>query len=156
MPLETVFQTTDHAGDTLNVEAGGEFLCVTAVEEGEPSTVDLRADQAFALVVALLRALPKRTVATTPAAIHGEDDDERRQNWNQDALRVAAEHDRQVKFSYQKQSGPGGIIESRHLIPDDIRTTREGHTVVSGYDEDRDMPRVFRLDRIVGHVEVLP
>lgn len=67
--------------------------------------------------------------------------------YNTDVLRLAVRHGRTVEFNYAK--GDGRTIESRALLPtalDDLAG------LVSGHDPDRDAPRQYRLDRILGDV----
>lgn len=67
-------------------------------------------------------------------------------------LRLAADHNRVVTFGYAK--GKGDYIENRRLIPGQIQTTKQGHTIVVGHDPDRDDVRAYRLDKIKGQVSV--
>lgn len=92
--------------------------------------------------------------ALTPANLFGATVDDERHGWNQDAIAAAIEYSRTARFSYEKQSGPGGIIERRTLQPSELCYTRLGEPFVVGYDPDREDVRAFRLDRIIGHVEV--
>lgn len=76
-----------------------------------------------------------------------------RSNWNLTALSAAKELGLGVEFRYSKlNTGP---IEARTLAEiDSVHETEKGHTVVLGYDEDREEVRNFRLDWIKGLVQV--
>lgn len=73
--------------------------------------------------------------------------------FNEASITLAIEHDREISFQYQKKSGPGGVIERRNLAPSNLFETK-GHKIVVGFDPDRDGPRAYRLDRILGSVTV--
>jgi predicted DNA-binding transcriptional regulator YafY len=155
------YRTDDQAGDTLVIEpsraADGSVASVEVIEDGIQGVVDLSAGQAFEAAIVLLRLSGQGIEARTPTTIHGKaGDDDARLAWNTDAIAVAIAHERPVRFSYQKVTGPGGVIETRRLVPESIYQTRAGNSVVAGDDVDREDYRVFRLDRVVGHVEVLP
>lgn len=64
---------------------------------------------------------------------------------------IAARHP--VRFGYP--SGPTGDAGWRQVEPHRLDYQR-GRWYVSGHDRDRDAPRSFRVDRLVGDVEVLP
>ena len=70
---------------------------------------------------------------------------------NEALLRVAAVHKRPVTFRYAK--GDGKVIETRTLIPSDVKTVTD-HDTFTGYDPDRDDVRAYRTDRIKGQVNV--
>lgn len=74
--------------------------------------------------------------------------------WNDTALNVAIQHGRKVTLSYQKEKGPGGVIERRVLAPEERLVNRQGQVLYVGNDIEREDVRAFRLDRIVGTVEV--
>lgn len=99
----------------------------------------------------ILRLTGREVPAATPATLHGKDAEDERLGWNIDALTAAAEYGRTVTFSYDKGSG---VLETRTIIPERLDTTRAGKQIVQGEDTDRDDTRVFRLDRIAGHVSV--
>lgn len=114
-------------------------------------------EEAKAFAIALLEAAgyePVEEPALTPATLFGAADADERAGWNLDALTAAIEYNRQARFSYEKASGPGGIIERRVLAPSELLHTRSGEPFVVGYDPEREDVRAFRLDRIVGYVEV--
>jgi proteasome accessory factor B len=64
---------------------------------------------------------------------------------------IAARHP--VRFGYP--NGPAGEPGWRHVEPHRLDFQR-GRWYVSGHDRDREAPRSFRVDRLVGDVEVLP
>lgn len=68
--------------------------------------------------------------------------------YNADAADFAAERERTIEFRYAK--GSGAVIETRRLKPSEVVDN-----LIVGYDEDRKMPRAFRLDRIQGTVTIL-
>ena len=118
----------------------------------------LNKGEAYAVAQAILAGLkrvgftpPAQPTEATPATVHAEEGDERT-SWNKHAFEAAAKLDLGVRFSYAK--GDGNVIEQRQMRPHDMADSREGHTLVTGYDLDRDEPRVFRLDRVKGYVEV--
>lgn len=92
-----------------------------------------------------------------PTTLFGSDPEEERLSWNQSALELAGDFGRTVQFTYQKASGPGGVMETRRLVPDEnpVFSTRAANLAVTGHDIDRNDQRAFRLDRIVGYVTVL-
>lgn len=72
-------------------------------------------------------------------------------SFNEGILRVAAVHHKPVTFRYAK--GKGDVIETRTLIPSDVRNVGN-HVTFTGYDPDREEPRAYRTDRIKGQVSV--
>ena len=72
-------------------------------------------------------------------------------SFNEAVLRVAAAHNRQVTFRYAK--GDGSMIETRVLVPSKVKEV-DGHVTFSGYDEDRDQIRAYRMDRMKGEVRL--
>jgi len=73
--------------------------------------------------------------------------------FNEGVLRLAAVHGRVAEFRYAKSdSAP---IEHRSFVPESVYTTRDGHVVIVGPDEDREgQYRSYRLDRIKGEVSI--
>lgn len=152
-----VVADSDQPDDNIEITAlAGGWVSVKVTEEDEEAFANLNPQAAFEAGTAILRLSGQSATLAeaTPATLHGKDPEDERQAWNLDALTIAVEHGNAVEFSYQKETGPGGIIERRHLHPERIDSTRAGKLVVQGEDEDRDETRVFRLDRIVGRVEV--
>jgi predicted DNA-binding transcriptional regulator YafY len=152
---------SDQPEDAVEVDAlAGGWVSIKVTEDTEEAFVNLNPQAAFKLATGILRLAghqvlpPRASKEATPATLHGADAEDERQGWNIDALTMAAEYGHAVEFSYQKESGPGGVIERRHLRPERIDSTLAGKLIVQGEDEDRDETRVFRLDRIVGRVEV--
>lgn len=95
----------------------------------------------------LVEAAQARSVATVTT------EDNARANWNATAFQAAKELGLGVEFKYSK--GNTGGIETRTLAEvDEVRETAKGHTVVVGYDEDREDPRMFRVDWVKGYVKV--
>lgn len=72
--------------------------------------------------------------------------------YNIAALDLAAEFNRSVEFSYQKEGSTN--IERRTVSVESVVPTRFDEQLVVGYDEDRGEPRCFRVDRIQGDVVV--
>jgi predicted DNA-binding transcriptional regulator YafY len=75
--------------------------------------------------------------------------------FNEGLLRLAAVHHKPVTFRYAK--GKGDVIETRTLIPSDVKNITEGgvtHATFTGYDPDREEVRAYRADRIKGTVNV--
>lgn len=70
-------------------------------------------------------------------------------SFNEGVLRLAAVHKRKVAFRYAK--GDGSVIESREFIPGNVSGEGE-HVRFTGFDEDRQAVRAFRIDRIKGEV----
>lgn len=109
-----------------------------ALHDGE-GPIWLDRDEAILAADAILAAL-------------GEDDEivlARTISFNEGVLRVAAVHDKRVRFRYAK--GGGTVIETRVLKPAVVKTIKD-HKVVVGFDPDRDEIRSYRLDRIKGDV----
>lgn len=76
-----------------------------------------------------------------------------RESFNLTAFQAAKELGLSVEFKYSK--GNVGGIETRTLAEiDSVHETAKGHTVVTGYDEDREDPRMFRVDWVKGFVTV--
>jgi len=75
------------------------------------------------------------------------------ESFNADAIALAIAYDREISFQYQKASGPGGVIERRTLAPSSLMEVKD-HQLVVGFDMDRESPRAYRLDRILGSVTV--
>lgn len=73
-------------------------------------------------------------------------------SFNEAILRVAAAHNRQVTFRYAK--GDGNMIETRVLVPSRVMNV-DGHVTFSGYDEDRNQVRAYRMDRMKGEVKIV-
>lgn len=144
---------TDTYLDTLviHVEAGN--LYFTVEEEGRSAQLEFSLEGALEIAQDIVNEVRQAT-GETPATIFGSNAEDERGGWNLDALQAAIEYNRQARFSYEKESGPGGIIEARSLAPEAIHYTRAGEPLVIGYDPDRDAVRAFRLDRIIGYVEV--
>ena len=163
---------TDTYGDVITVSTGDEKVYVSIVmSPGTPDVndadVELPFEKAVSFAENVLTAIndiltPEqreqvealRAMFVTPATVFGETEQDERAGWNQDAIAAAIEYQRTARFSYEKQSGPGGIIERRTLAPTEICYTLDGAPFVVGYDTDREDVRAFRLDRIVGYVEV--
>lgn len=72
-------------------------------------------------------------------------------SFNEALLRLAAIHERTVEFRYAK--GNGANIETRQLVPQDVRQVGD-HLTFTGYDPDRDDVRAYRVDRMKGEVTV--
>lgn len=70
-------------------------------------------------------------------------------SFNEGLMRLAAVHNKMVSFRYAK--GDGKVIESRTLVPADVKTVGD-HVTFTGFDPDRDGPRAYRVDRIKGTV----
>lgn len=62
-------------------------------------------------------------------------------------LAVAAAERWVVRFGYEK---PDGTEAERVVSPSAVFNTVEGHTLLFGYDHEREAPRQFRIDRITG------
>lgn len=124
---------------------------------GTDEDFDINADLSRAIqsdTLTITADVPPIVWNTSSTPVPTEEDD--RNDWNEQALYLAGDHGRTVTFTYQKESGPGGVMETRHLVPDEngIFTTRAGNKAVTGHDVDRDDQRAFRLDRIIGYVSV--
>lgn len=75
---------------------------------------------------------------------------------NEALLRVAAIHGVEAEFRYAKGES-GSVIETRRLVPSELRASRDGKLSFVGQDPDRDDRggiRQFRLDRIKGLVTI--
>ena len=72
-------------------------------------------------------------------------------SFNEGLMRLAAVHNKTVTFRYAK--GDGSVIETRTLVPADIKTVGD-HVTFTGFDPDREMVRAYRVDRIKGTVSV--
>lgn len=72
-------------------------------------------------------------------------------SFNEGMLRLAAAHKKPVTFRYAK--GGGGVIETRTLIPMTVAKVGD-HMTFTGFDTDRDEPRAYRVDRMMGQVTV--
>lgn len=72
-------------------------------------------------------------------------------SFNEGLMRLAAVHKVQVSFRYAK--GDGAMIETRTVVPSDVKTVGD-HVTFTGYDPDREQMRAYRLDRIKGVVGV--
>lgn len=73
--------------------------------------------------------------------------------FNEGVLRLAAVHGRRVEFRYAKSAD--APIEFRSFTPESVTTSREGHVLIAGPDEDRNGEfRSYRLDRIKGEVSI--
>jgi predicted DNA-binding transcriptional regulator YafY len=72
-------------------------------------------------------------------------------SFNEALLRLAAIHERTVEFRYAK--GTGYVIETRQLVPQDVRQVGD-HLTFTGYDPDRNDVRAYRVDRMKGEVTV--
>lgn len=73
---------------------------------------------------------------------------------NTDLIAVAIAHDRPIRFRYAKGKDES-TIEQRTLKPEKIaQVGTDNHSVVQGYDTDRDDFRMYRLDRIKGKVSI--
>lgn len=71
-------------------------------------------------------------------------------SFNEGVLRLAAIHNKKVVFRYAKGE-KGAVIETREFKPGSI--SGEGAALrFTGYDEDRDAVRAYRIDRIKGEV----
>jgi predicted DNA-binding transcriptional regulator YafY len=73
---------------------------------------------------------------------------------NEAIIRVAAAHERSVRFNYAKTAD--APIETRVLAPTEVAVSDDEARVVIGKDPFRDeQVRSFRIDRIKGTVQVL-
>lgn len=94
-----------------------------------------------------VQAKPARSLAVE---VHGSS---ARESFNLTAFQAAKELGLGVKFNYSK--GNVGSIEPRDLAEvEKVELTSKNHTIVVGYDEDREDPRTFRVDWIKGFVTV--
>lgn len=74
-------------------------------------------------------------------------------SFNEGLVRLAGVHKKLVEFIYIK--GDGHTVEQRHLIPENVRLSKDGSVVLfNGYDPDRDSMRTYRSDRIRGEVRI--
>lgn len=145
----------DVDGDKIVVESSYREDADVWIEIPDRQGVALTRDVAADLVISIAQAagmnLPQRTAS--PAELHGATENDEREGWNLDALTAAVEYGRVAEFSYEKEQSPR-TIERRVLKPERIFTTAAGKLCVIGEDQERDDTRVFRIDRIVGHVTV--
>lgn len=70
--------------------------------------------------------------------------------FNIDVILLAIKHGRELNFRYAKADGKS--VEDRALLPADLDLDSG---LMSGHDPDRDAPRQYRLDRILGDIELL-
>lgn len=70
--------------------------------------------------------------------------------FNTAVINLAVVHEREINFRYAKADGK--TVETRALRPSQLDTNAG---LVSGLDPDRDAPRQYRLDRILGDVELI-
>lgn len=103
----------------------------------------LTRDEAIEAATAILRAVAMPVELPAPTG-----------DLNADLIGVAIAHKRPIRFRYAKGKD-GANIEFRTLNPEKLsQAGTDSHTVVQGYDPDRDDFRMYRLDRIKGKVGV--
>lgn len=142
---------TDTYRDLVTVEHSDENVWIS-IEEYDGHVVTsagaLLDPETAAKVAAAIAPQPE----TTPANLFGASDADERTNWNRVALSIAIEHGRTAEFGYSKAVTTA--IERRLLKPEYVNEAKDGSVLVVGYDPLRDDYRAYRLDRIVGYVEV--
>lgn len=138
---------TDTAEDTIEVLTGGDGTLYIDVTEGrsESQVIFYRDDEDEAKVRQLRDALNGWLGDETPRVAASTISP------NEALLRLAVVHGLTAEFSYSK--GDGGVVERRRLQPHDVREIK-GNLLFTGHDPDRDDVRAYRVDRVLGTVEV--
>lgn len=110
--------------------------------EADGADIYLAEDDAKGIAEAILTNLG----SNPPALVRASD-----VSFNEGLLRLAATHQRTVEFRYAK--GSGTVIETRSLVPQDVREVGD-HLTFIGHDPDRDDVRAYRVDRMKGEVTI--
>lgn len=114
----------------------------TRDSDHQPDDVSLMAEDAIKVADAIYEIVgvdkPEPAISAT-------------ENFNEAALRLAADHGKRARFSYDKGDG---ALETRRLRPDGVWQSALGYPMVGGQDADRGEYRNFRVDRIQGSVVI--